>query len=343
VCGFACNTNFGDCDGNKTNGCEANLNNNSENCGTCGTTCCGGGTCSTGSCQPKELVAESVSTFDIDNTNVYSVSGNTLNKTPKAGGTTAPLTATTVYASQVFTNGVDVFWGWRYNGLEQYGTYAISVTGGPITTINNDGIEKVSFALDSSDIFWADASGGPEVTWHSTTASGTTLAASANYTADMVSDGTNLYYIDQYHEPGNPDYPCSNGAQGYAVRSIPVHGGTPMAGGIAVACGTYANLTLDSNNLYYTESDYTPDAANGTWSIALNGLGAATQIAKTAGPMASDGTDLFICASTDVLYKMPVAGGALVQVASSCSSNGLVKVDNQCVYYTASGLWTVNK
>ncbi len=41
-CGFVCNEGFGDCDGDATNGCEANLTGTS-NCGRCGNTC-GGGT-----------------------------------------------------------------------------------------------------------------------------------------------------------------------------------------------------------------------------------------------------------------------------------------------------------
>lgn len=50
----ACLPGFGDCDGNKANGCETNTNQNINHCGTCGKKCtaASGGTavCSTGSC-----------------------------------------------------------------------------------------------------------------------------------------------------------------------------------------------------------------------------------------------------------------------------------------------------
>jgi len=53
ICWFQCNVGFGDCDGNRANGCETNLFSSSNNCGACGTVCsnnngtsyCGGGTC----------------------------------------------------------------------------------------------------------------------------------------------------------------------------------------------------------------------------------------------------------------------------------------------------------
>ena len=59
TCNGACNAGFADCNANKlADGCEANINNDVLNCGSCGTTCstnnvnraCGGGTCQAGSC-----------------------------------------------------------------------------------------------------------------------------------------------------------------------------------------------------------------------------------------------------------------------------------------------------
>jgi Stigma-specific protein, Stig1 len=49
-CGFACSSGWANCDGNKANGCEANLNTDPRNCGTCGTVCSSGATCSNGKC-----------------------------------------------------------------------------------------------------------------------------------------------------------------------------------------------------------------------------------------------------------------------------------------------------
>ena len=39
VCGIACNTGFGNCDGNGLNGCESNTASDVRNCGACGTIC----------------------------------------------------------------------------------------------------------------------------------------------------------------------------------------------------------------------------------------------------------------------------------------------------------------
>jgi hypothetical protein len=49
ACGMACDTGFANCDGKATNGCEANLETDPENCGQCGLPC-HGGACVSGVC-----------------------------------------------------------------------------------------------------------------------------------------------------------------------------------------------------------------------------------------------------------------------------------------------------
>jgi Fibrinogen beta and gamma chains, C-terminal globular domain len=54
ACGFVCNLNFADCDGNPANGCEVFLGNDATHCGACETRCAAAanatGTCATGRC-----------------------------------------------------------------------------------------------------------------------------------------------------------------------------------------------------------------------------------------------------------------------------------------------------
>jgi streptogramin lyase len=53
TCGFTCMPNFADCDGNPSNGCEADLRSDAANCGRCGTACTvanGVGQCTAGAC-----------------------------------------------------------------------------------------------------------------------------------------------------------------------------------------------------------------------------------------------------------------------------------------------------
>jgi cysteine-rich repeat protein len=53
-CKIECASEFGNCDGNDLDGCEAAVTTDPLNCGTCGHDC-GGGTCITGKCQPVQL------------------------------------------------------------------------------------------------------------------------------------------------------------------------------------------------------------------------------------------------------------------------------------------------
>jgi hypothetical protein len=51
ACGYvACNVGFGDCDGNRANGCEVNVLSSNAHCGGCGRMCPSGQVCSAGAC-----------------------------------------------------------------------------------------------------------------------------------------------------------------------------------------------------------------------------------------------------------------------------------------------------
>lgn len=65
MCGIGqCNADFDNCDMNATNGCEANLNADLENCGACGTKCGAGQVCATGVCQKPAVVSAIATGFD---------------------------------------------------------------------------------------------------------------------------------------------------------------------------------------------------------------------------------------------------------------------------------------
>lgn len=60
-CASVCQAGFGDCNFVAGDGCEINLQNDSNHCGTCGQACVGGGTCTAGSCPVLYAVGVTVS------------------------------------------------------------------------------------------------------------------------------------------------------------------------------------------------------------------------------------------------------------------------------------------
>lgn len=50
VCHPSCSGGYGDCDNNRANGCETNLQTDNSNCGVCGNACTGGRSCQSGHC-----------------------------------------------------------------------------------------------------------------------------------------------------------------------------------------------------------------------------------------------------------------------------------------------------
>ena len=81
-CNWNCDTTWGNCDGNNSNGCEQDIWDDPDNCGGCGIVCLGGGSCTAGECEYPDVepVAEWTwgapdglnSEFDIDGTYIYS-------------------------------------------------------------------------------------------------------------------------------------------------------------------------------------------------------------------------------------------------------------------------------
>jgi hypothetical protein len=102
VCTVACNTGFADCNGDPSNGCEVDLENNADNCGKCGRSC-GGGRCRDSSCQPVTIAAlpGHVRSIAVDDTALYfgveptqGTGNRAIVRVPKDGGPPQDLVAT---------------------------------------------------------------------------------------------------------------------------------------------------------------------------------------------------------------------------------------------------------
>ncbi len=145
---------------------------------------------------------------------------------------------------------------------------------------------------------------------------------------------------------------ASKGSTETILKRIPVHGGTPTVGGLALPiCGYYANFTNDAANFYYYEHDTVPSATAGIYSFALAGTSASpVQISASGynGPMASDGSYLYIC--DGVILKLPVIGGTARadHHGSYAVMFGIARTTRQHVRVLPrrrgeGGVWTINK
>jgi hypothetical protein len=355
ACTFACTAGYADCDGVAGNGCEASLNTDSTNCGTCGRSCCAGGACTAGTCGAVAVVSDAKTVaFDIDSANVYSIGNcnpitlvcSNIARTPKIGGASVAIVTGTYVRSYpvnaIITDGAHVYWQSGDNPTPLFVINSVAIAGGAVTPVVSDGVAKSALARDSTRLFWANASGvGTEVAWSALAggSSGTTLPSSVVQANEILSDGKYIYYTESTYAPSSSCATSFISNYTSVLKKVSVTGGTSTV--IDSGCGFYSAFFADSTNLYYTRGQV-PVAQMGTWAYALSGL-SSPRFVDSNYWTASDGNFLF-GNMPGGLSKYALAAGT-GQNISSRSATGAVKVDAKCVYFASSGtgIMTVNK
>lgn len=151
-CGFTCNAGWGDLNGSAVDGCEHNVSNDPENCGSIGHSCFGG-SCSIGVCEFEgiELVATVsswVSEIVYDAGYLYAYSGTQLLKIKADGSSQTILVSEVAISTQtnlIAENGF-VYW------VGTDGIYKVSSSGGAPIRLHTDTPNRID--VEGGYVYW---------------------------------------------------------------------------------------------------------------------------------------------------------------------------------------------
>jgi hypothetical protein len=222
-----------------------------------------------------------------------------------------------------------------YVALSPGGIVEMPMAGGAVRSLvastGSDVFFQNPFAMTNGDFFFSESSGGnmpgPIASAPLGGGKATTLATSMGFTSGIAVDANNVYWTAQ---------------DGGMIESVPVGGGTPTI--LASHLTGPAGLALQDGTLYFMDTSgdlLSVPASGGAVKTLYKGPGLApdTEIADWSPAIALDAENLYfsVCsglqgAASPSLYRLPLAGGSPVALASSCARG--IAVDGTDVYWT---------
>jgi hypothetical protein len=259
---------LGDCDGDVANGCETDVTIDAKHCGGCGHDC-QGGACTTGSCQPTELVrAAGIIRLELDATHVYWSTGYTLGaeaehgvyRCPRNGGDPEVLhTSLEAWPEGLRVRGANCYWA--ESGTVW--TRPIDASA-PAATIGAYPVRIGDLAVGDEHLYLSTAPVGGTEAWEFEVArvplqGGSFEPLAKVYQAkaeNLLIRGQRLYWLQQPFV-GSP-----------LIMTMPFASGGPE---VAVDARADA-MALDDADLYWLGSS-TPSAAfaDAVWTVPLSG------------------------------------------------------------------------
>ncbi len=240
---------------------------------------------------------------------------------------------------------------------------SIPIAGGTATTLATNLTSPVHLQHDATSLYWGLTSdvvatiplgGGTPVTLQ--TSNGTILTA-------LAVDATHVFHTEDYTvaadcsvvvvpKAGGTRVTLASGGAWNHPTGLAVNGGTVFWGvttpgsilSVPVADGATTTLvsgvapgalTADASNVYWV------DATGAIMKVAQTG-GAATTLATipNAFAIAIDSTNVYVSTrpfnQPSTLYKIPIAGGPPVMLASAPSMVNAIAVDATSIYWTES-------
>jgi hypothetical protein len=328
TCGLAsCNTGWGNCDGNDTNGCETDLTTSQAHCGACTIACGSGLVCFNGNCGGvnQSTVATLATGLDfgatslgnvvdpcqiaVDDVAAYLATRTAIYKIAKTGGALVQLAGGGTYGIAV--DATYVYFG------DSVALNRVPKAGGAVTPVVTSA-QPSCITLDATSLYYTQ---GPSVWSAAKAASGgaTRLATvtGGSSSRGLAVDGTNVYW--------GTDNSVGDGT----LYSAPMTGGaaTPLS----AAFGILPGVAVDATNVYYTS--FSPGA------VAYTKVGGAktTIVPGALYGVAVDAVDVFVAGSNGTINRTPVAGGATVVLADGFNNPNSLAIDTTRVYFTELG------
>jgi hypothetical protein len=316
ACKITCSGAWANCNGNPKDGCEANLSD-PNHCGTCDRVCDSG--CNNGTCKWTQLVGNvsSPGAIALDSANVYFAAGTSIYKVGKGGGTPTPLAsipsqsgpgeivvdATRVYFTDATTSASAI--------------RSVPIAGGTVTTHGTAAVFKLKgLALSPTHVFWSTGFDGSVETVPIAGGAKVTLASGQQYTSGLAFASGALYFGEAASPGGLWKHDLGVGSTPVKLSSI------PQVSELAVANGT----------AYFA-------GGGGIHAMPVAG-GTATQLASASGVLdiACDGKHVYWNVDNNgtsiPLYRVPVGGGAVFNVASYLKYPTRIAVDDTHIYWT---------
>lgn len=325
-CGVACNVNYGDCDADATNGCEADLLSDAKNCGACGRDCLGGG-CQNGMCQPIVVYTASglqLEDMTVDTTRIYWTDGTAIYSIAKSGGAVTTLVSGLLDGLVIALDSSSVYW-------LDYGAKKVakvSKAGGTPVSLSMQNVGYVAITTDGSNVYWMGYDASNNLAVMKVPISGgttTVLATDPNGLLQysyVATDSINVYIAS------SDDY-CNT-----IIEAVPTGGGA-LKTLVASHTGIPGAVATDGSYVYWSDSyENSGCASGGTYGIfrvpVAGGQVQDVETLDTAPDMVIDGTHAYWAGSP--VAKALLDGSSYAPIPLALGGS-LIAVDDKFLYF----------